>query len=442
MAYSKKLSEFLHSKGVSEGDCIRVEKEGVVYEGLLMPRATGDEDALVIKLDSGYNLGVSISSSTEVKKLSSAKRAKAEEKHGKVFSQKKGLPKIALVTTGGTIVSRVDYSTGGVSTLTNPEDLIRQFPDLLEACNLRKIVSPFTLMSEDFVPRDWIALAKTVFAELKESDGVIVTHGTDNLGFSAAMLSFMISTNKTIALVGAQRSPDRGSFDGAMNLVCAAHFIAKGKYPGVCLVMHGSSSDDYCFAHKGTKVRKMHSSRRDAFQSINSLPLAKIYLDGRIEYKTFESTPVEEKLDAVFEDKVALVKAYANSDPEFLDFFVEKGKKGIIIEATGLGHVPTNTPKSWIPHVKRAIDKGVFVGITTQTLYGKVNPFVYSNLRKLSETGAVFLKDGLPETMLMKLGWVLAHKWSVKEKMLENVCGEFNERLKDSEFNAADEKEY
>ena len=434
MVYSKKLLELLKAKGVSEGDRIRVEKESAVYEGQLMPRATGDESALVVKLDSGYNLGVSLSEKTVLVKLQHAKASHAAEER-KPLPHHKGLPKITLVTTGGTIVSRVDYSTGGVSTLTNPEDLIRQFPDLLEACDLRKIVSPFTLMSEDFTPHDWINLAKSVWGELKESDGVIVTHGTDNLGFSAAMLSFMISTSKTIAFVGAQRSPDRGSFDGAMNLVCAAQFISKSKYPGVCLVMHGSSSDDYCLAHKGTKVRKMHSSRRDAFQSINSLPLAKIYSDGRIENEAFEPAPAEEKLDAVFEDKVALVKAYANSDPEVLDFFVEKGKTGIIIEATGLGHVPANTPKSWIPHVKKAVDKGVFVGITTQTLYGKVNPFVYSNLRKLSEAGAVFLKDGLPETMLMKLGWVLAHKnWNAKEKMLENLRGEFNERLKDSEF--------
>ncbi|MEM4254718.1 MAG: Glu-tRNA(Gln) amidotransferase subunit GatD [Candidatus Norongarragalinales archaeon] len=435
MNYSKRVLDFLKANGVSEGDRIRVEKEGVVYEGLLMPRATGDENALVLKLDSGYNLGVGISEKTSLQKLSH--KATSPYAEFKLPPAKKGVPKISLVTTGGTIVSRVDYATGGVSALTKPEDLVKQFPDLLEACNLHKIVSPFTVMSEDLTPKDWIALAKTVFAELKESDGVIVTHGTDTLGFTAAALSFMISTGKTVALVGAQRSPDRGSFDGALNLVCAAHFIAKAKYSGVALVMHGSSSDDFCFAHGGTKVRKMHSSRRDAFQSINALPLAKITAGGDVEEKNFTEVKVEGKLDAVFDERVALVKAYPNSEPDVLEWLVEKKKtKGVIIEAMGLGHVPTNAPKSWIPHVKKAVDKGIFVGITTQTLYGKVNPFVYSNLRKLGDVGAVFLKDGLPETMFVKLGWVLAHNdWNVKEKMLENLRAEFNERLLDSEFN-------
>ena len=202
--------------------------------------------------------------------------------------------------------------------------------------------------------------------------------------------------------------------------------------------MHGSSSDDFCYAHKGTKVRKMHSSRRDAFQSINDSPLAKIYADGRIEDKTFSEKTVEEKLDAVFEEKTALVKAYPNSDPSILDFLAEKNR-GIIIEAMGLGHVPTNSAKSWIPHVKKAVDTGVFVGITTQTLFGKVSPFVYSNLRKLSDAGAVFLEDGLPETMFVKLGWVLGHKnWVAKDKMLENFRGEFNPRLRDAQFKKLD----
>ncbi|HIH20478.1 TPA: Glu-tRNA(Gln) amidotransferase subunit GatD [Candidatus Micrarchaeota archaeon] len=434
MAYSKKLLDFFKAQGIKEGDRVRAEKGGIVYAGMLMPRAAGDENALVLKLDSGYNVGVSFSEKMVLEKLP-AKSVAVKAEKPVAAKHKAGLPKLAIVATGGTIVSKVDYKTGGVYALEKPEELIRQFPDLLDACELRKISSPFTVMSEDISSANWIALAKEVSKELKESDSVIVTHGTDALGYSAAALSFMIATNKTVALVGAQRSPDRGSFDGAMNLVCAAHFASKAHYPGVAVVMHGSSSDDFCYAHKGTKVRKMHSSRRDAFQTINGKPLAKIYSDGRIEEMAFEAKKAEEGLDAVFEEKVSLIKAYPNSDPAILDWLIENGNRGILIEAMGLGHVPTNGPKSWIPHVAKAVDKGVFVGITTQTLYGAVNPLVYSNLRKLSEAGAVFLEDGLPETMYVKLGWVLAHpKWNAKEKMLENLRGEFNPRLKDSDF--------
>ena len=434
--YSKAVLDFLKKHGAAEGDRVRVENSGVVYEGTILPRAPGDENALVLTLASGYNVGISISEKTSLEKLPAKKHAIAE-KHEHAPHAKKGLPKLSLVATGGTIVSKVDYSTGGVSALTKPEDLVKQFPDLLEACELNKIVSPFTVMSEDISPGQWVELAKAVHSELKNSEGVLVTHGTDTLGFTAAALSFMLSTHKTVVLVGAQRSPDRGSFDGSLNLVCGAHFAAKSHYAGVAVVMHGSSSDDFCYAHKGTKVRKMHSTRRDAFQSINDTPLAKIDYSGNIErlnQLAFAWKPSSEGVDAVFEEKIALVKAYPGSDPSVIDWSVEKGNKGIIIEAMGLGHVPTG-PKSWIPHVKKAVEKGIFVGITTQTLYGKVNPFVYSNLRKLSEAGAVFLEDLLPETAYAKLGWVLAHKeWNVKEKMLENLRGEFNPRLHDSEF--------
>ncbi|MFH0922482.1 MAG: asparaginase domain-containing protein, partial [Candidatus Micrarchaeota archaeon] len=248
-------------------------------------------------------------------------------------------------------------------------------------------------------------------------------------------LSFMISSNKTVAITGSQRSPDRASSDVSMNLVCSALFATKSKFPGTAMVMHGSSSDDFCFAHRGTKVRKLHTSRRDAFKSVNAKPLAKIFADGRIEEKNFEERQVEEKLNAVFDDKVALVKAYPGSDPAILDFLAEKNK-GIIIEAMGLGHLPTRE-KSWLPNVKKLVDKGIFVGISSQTVFGRVNPLVYSNLRLVADAGSVFLEDLLAETADVKLGWVLAQSKSfeeTKEMMLKNVAGEFNARLAPEDF--------
>jgi len=432
MAYSKKLADLLKAKGIEEGEGIRVDKSGIIYEGMLLPHSARSEDVLVVKLKSGYNAGVKFDEKTKIEKIAFEKPTQEKPR---AITQKAGLPKIALVSTGGTIASKVDYNTGGVKAAVKPDELLESFSDVLEVASIAKISAPISEMSEDLQPKHWIALAKDVWKELKSAEGVVVTHGTDSMHFTSAALSFMISSNKPVVITGAQRSPDRPSSDTSMNLVCAAHFATKSKFPGAAIVMHGSSGDEFCLAHRGNKVRKLHTSRRDAFKSVNAKPLAKIFADGRIEEKTFETQAREEKLNAVFEDKVALVKAYPGSDPAMLDWLGEKNK-GIIIEAMGLGHVPTKE-KSWLPHVKKLVDKGVFVGITSQTIFGRVNPFVYSNLRLLADTGAIFLEDLLSETAYVKLGWVLAQAKTLeetKEMMLQNFAGEFNARLSQEDF--------
>jgi glutamyl-tRNA(Gln) amidotransferase subunit D len=303
---------------------------------------------------------------------------------------------------------------------------------------------PFTLASEDMNHSHWQQIAELAAKELnKGRRGVIVTHGTDTLHFTAAALSFMLKNlSKPVAIIGAQRSPDRGSFDGILNLICGGYFVGHSNIGEVAVVMHGSSSDDFCLAHRGTKARKMHTSRRDAFRSINNLPLARIWPNGKIEvmnenHRKFEDRKVE--ADTSFEPKVAMVKFYPGSDPGIIDYYVDNDFKGIIIEATGLGHVATGesgtseneTIKSlsWIPHIKAAVDRGVVIVITSQTLYGRVHPFVYRNLRLLYEAGAVFGEDMLPETAYIKLGWLLGHEKNiekVKNLMLTNLAGEIS----------------
>lgn len=223
-----------------------------------------------------------------------------------------------------------------------------------------------------------------------------------------------------------------------MNLICSAHAaISNIAEVGIC--MHGSTNDNYCLFTRGTKVRKMHTSRRDAFRPINDLPLAKIWPNGRVditnEYRKRSEGKV--KADTAFEEKVALVKAYPGSDPDYLKFFIDKKYKGIVVEATGLGHVPTQAKKSWIPGVKKAVQKGIPVVITSQTLYGRTNPNVYSHLRTLAEAGAIFGEDMLPETAYIKLGWVLGHTKKiekVREMMTKNLVGEISERTDSEAF--------
>jgi glutamyl-tRNA(Gln) amidotransferase subunit D len=424
---------------MNTGDLIRVKTKKREYSGILIPRPGLAEDThLVLKLDNGYNIGIpkdSIVSSEVVGKAGERPKKQTTE-----FDKTKS--SISIISTGGTITSEVDYKTGGVFPSETAEELLGKVPELAKYVSIKNLVTPFNLLSEDMNSAEWGKIAEAVAKELNSgAEGAIVTHGTDTLHYTAAALSFMLrKLNKPVAVVGAQRSSDRGSFDGAQNLLCAAHYCLSD-IAEVSIVMHGTSDDDYCIASRGAKVRKMHSSRRDAFRPINDSPLAKVFPDGNLiientDHNSRSSGKVE--LDNKFEEKTALLYSYPGAKPEILDSLVSKGYKGVVIAGTGFGHVvtqPIDKKNSWLPSIKKAVNKGVFVGITTQTFYGTTDPYVYAAGRLMQDAGAVFLKDMLPETAYVKLGWVLGHKnWNAKDKMLENIAGEMAEKINPKAF--------
>jgi len=294
------------------------------------------------------------------------------------------------------------------------------------------------MASENMSSREWKKIAKLAAELLNDAEikGIIITHGTDTLHYAASALSFFLKNlSKPVVFTYSQRSTDRASSDAALNLQCAAQAAISG-IAEVMIVGHASTNDDFCYAMPATKVRKMHSSRRDAFRCINSTPIAKIF-PGKIEilsqHKKRNNSKV--KLDAAYEDKVALVKFYPGMSPDIIDCY-EKNCRGIVIEMTGLGHLATKEARyNLIPKLKQAIKKGIIVCAAAQTLYGRLNPLVYSPGRELQKIGIIYLEDMLPETALVKLGWVLAHKeWAknrekIKEKMLENISHELNPKL-------------
>jgi len=418
------------------GDRVRIITDEEEIEGILMPRpAILDKDITVIKLDNGYNIGVD---NKRVKKTELIEKYIQKKKRKSKVKFNKDLPTVAILSTGGTISSRVDYRTGGVYADYTAEDFIEMCPELEGIANVKakKIMS---VMTEDMGSKEWIDIAKEVEKELNNNiDGVVITMGTDTLHFASAALSFLLKDlNKPVVITASQRSIDRGSSDAFMNLSCAVTAAAKFNAAEVMSCLHGTTNDDYCLLIKGVKVRKMHTSRRDAFRPINELPLAKIFNDGKIEvvnndYRKKSNSKV--KAVKEYEDKVALVQVYPGMEPEIIDFYVNKGYKGIVIAATALGHVPTlNQKYSLIPGLKRAIDKGVPVVIASQALYGRVHPYVYTNLRKLSmELKCIFAEDVLPEVAYVKLGWILGHTKDlakVRGMMLTNYHGEINKRI-------------
>jgi glutamyl-tRNA(Gln) amidotransferase subunit D len=441
--YSVQIQKAL--KGIRIGDRVSITKGKQTYEGLLMPRSElGDINCIVLKLGSGYNVGIRCERGVKIKKVRKPESKEIEEEvkfelgkeHFKELKFDTKKPKVALIMTGGTIVSRVDYRTGGVYALEKPQELLTNIPELKSIVNIEDVLTPFKKMSEDFNYKDWQKLAILTAKEINKNQGVIITQGTDTLHFTSAALSFMLKNlYKPVVLTAAQRSSDRGSSDAFMNLICSAYTaISDIAEVGIC--MHGSTDDHYCHFIRGTKVRKMHSTRRDAFRSINEMPLAKVWPDGKIDIlnKNHKKRNNDGKVvaDIKFEPRVALLKAYPGSESEILEFLVKKGYKGFVIEGTGMGHVPTSAEKSWIPAIKKLIKDGIPVVIAPQTIYGRINTNVYTNLRILyNEAKAIPAEDMLPETAYVKLGFLLGHTKDldkIREMMLTNIVGEITER--------------
>jgi len=420
------------------GDYVEIHLTKLIYEGILLESPETEKGVVLLKLDSGYNIGFNKKDILKIVLMKKAKEKSSEHVEIKKNSEKSN---VALVITGGTIASILDQKTGGVHALQKPEDFFKFYPELFNKVNITKVEIPFMKMSEDMDPKDWQKIARVVVDLLNDSNikGIIITHGTDTLHYTSSALSFFIrDLNKPVVLTYSQRSIDRASSDADLNLQCAA-VAAISDIAEVSLVGHASSNDDYCYAMPGTKVRKLHTSRRDAFKVVNAKPFAKIFPDKieRIsEWKLRNKNKA--KLDAKFEEKVALIKIYPGQDPEILDYYVKKKYKGIVLELTGLGQAPTRKARnSWTQKIKEVQQKGIIVCAVSQCIFGRVDPLVYSNGREILETGVIYLEDMLAETAYVKLGWVLGHEdWTknkkiVREKMLENFSNEINYRLED-----------
>lgn len=427
MSYSDSLSKTLDSLGITEGTRLTVERDGRTYTGTLMPHHEfSAPDVLILKMKSGYNVGVRITPDTNIQVLDKPVEGSRKEEE---VEFRKGLPKLVLIGTGGTIASYVDYRTGAVHPALSTSDMINAVPEIREIANIDATVL-FSIFSENMNVENWQKLAQEVADQLNNgADGVIIPHGTDTMGYTAAALSFMLGdVSKPVVLVGAQRSSDRPSSDASSNLMACARFCTKADRAGVYVVMHDTSGDDSFAVHVGSRVRKMHTSRRDAFHSINAVPIA--HLDDKGKMEVFSDGPkvtgdkVIAKVD--MERSCALLQYYPGMDPQlFEDVFMRC--KGIVISGSGLGHVNENM----IPLIKRACDNGTVVVMTSQCLNGRTNLNVYNTGRDILSAGAITVLDMLPETAYVKLMWVLANTSSVdeaKEMMKTPLAGEMSDR--------------
>ena len=428
--YKGEALKFLKKAGAEIGDIIRITKNGETYEGILIPRSEyGDEKHIIIKLKSGYNVGVRVDPTTHVEKVGAG--VKPTFTPPALPKQKPGLPKVAIVSTGGTIASRVDYRTGGVRPALSASDLYSVVPELSEIAIVDTEIL-FSLYSENITPKHWSETAKNVAKHIENGvAGIVVAHGTDTLGYTAAALSFALQDLPVpVIMVASQRSADRPSSDAATNLIGAIKAAATTPFAEVVIAMHETISDTSTVFHRGTKVRKCHTSRRDTFRSINATPLARTE-NAQItmlveDYK--ERNPSRKlNLKPNFDEKVALVKFHPSLNPQIIEWYIDKGYRGIILEGTGLGHVGNYC----LSAIRKATKNDVIVAMTSQCIWGRLGMNVYDTGRDLLAMGVLPLEDMLPETALVKLMWVFGQTTNIEEAkrlLTENIAHEISPR--------------
>ena len=415
--------EFLKKNQISVGNTVKITSDMITFVGIIMPRYEhGDDKHVVLKLNSGYNIGLEIEKINNVEKIQSPEEI--IEKNEKI-EKTEGLPKILLLSTGGTIASKVDYRTGAVTPVLTAEELNSSVPELSKITNIdaKAVLSEY---SENIMPEHWLQIAEKINGYARSDYlGIIIAHGTDTMHYTSSFLSFALAGFPIpVVLVGSQRSSDRASSDAALNLIGAVKFITKVSAKGVYVVMHQDENDDTIACHLGTRVRKNHTSKRGAFQTVGGNP-AFIITEDQIQknitgdfFKTDEFRP-RIKLDT----NVALIKYHPGYDPKLLDQIIEMGYKGIIFEGTGLGHIGNTMYEG----VKKANERGIFLGMTSQCIDGRVRMTVYESGRDQLDLGIIPLENMIPEVALVKAMWTIGNFETldeIKKVMLENISSE------------------
>ncbi len=428
MARKEYIKEKLDKGKIETGDKIKIETKKVVRKGTLMPHHEfSDEKIVTIKLDNGYNIGLEITKDT---KISLLKKNKKIAKKPKKIPFDKNKPTVSVISTGGTIACYVDYRTGAVHPASSARDLAFSVPEIFEICNLKTQVA-FQILSENIEVDHWKKLAEKVANQLNNgAKGVIVPHGTDTLGYTSAALSFMLKDlSGPVVLVGSQRSSDRPSSDAPLNLIASATVASKTDIGEVVAVMHSTTSDNRMDIHRGTKVRKFHTSRRDAFKTVNDIPIG-FFEEGKIKFnKNYrKKTKVKTNLKTDMEKDVSIIYYYPGLKPEDIP-----EKKGIVLVGTGLGHIS----EKLIKRIKELSDKGTIFVMTSQCFFGRVDMSVYSTGRDLIKAGIIPLEDMLPETAFVKLMWALGNydkRKEIEKIMKKNIAGEITDRTRSDVF--------
>lgn len=428
--YKGKSLSLLKEYKVNVWNEVRVETIDCTHYGIILPRSEGsDENHIVVKLRTGYNIGINVNKIKNIELLGTAEIQPIIPKKEIPYDPRK--PDVKLLSTGGTIASRLNYRTGAVVPAFEPDELYAFVPELSNYCNLTT-EKLYSVLSEDIGPNEWLGIANAVARDIEQGyQGIVIAHGTDTMHYTSSILSFMIQNPPVpIVMVGSQRSSDRPASDAPLNLIYSVKAAAESDIAEVVVCAIGPISDSYGILHRGTRVRKMHSSHRSTFRTIGDIPLAIVDKEKIVPLRKDYNKRRKERnfnLQISFEEKVALIYYYPNMKPDIIEALIDNGYKGIVIAGTGLGHVN----KQIYPALKKAHEKGIFILMTVQTLWGYVQMYVYETGRNIMSLGVIPGENMLPEVAYMKLCWTLGQTTDpeqVKEIMLTPIAGEITDR--------------
>ena len=418
----------------------------VEHEGyLLHPVKKG---YITLKLVNGYNISfpeesIINKSILETVPVSDSKLEKT--------TQNTDLPHVTIIHTGGTIASKVDYTTGAVVARLEPDELLEANPELAKQACI-SVIRLGNMWSDDMRPQHWNSILKASEEAFNSgSVGVVICHGTDSMHFSSSAVAFGWAANGgippgRIAFTGSQRSSDRGSSDSSENLLAAVHWAAYGpKVNGnigdsTVVIMHETTADGICGVFSGVGVRKMHTSKRNAFKPINNQKLASIKIEREnveieLGEKWQKSNREVNKKPSLYDCNLKFTHLMSNAhlQPEIIDFIKEKGHSGIIFHGMGLGHLPIEDPLNDAPEnlevaksIKNYVDSGGVVLMVGQCINGPINMDVYSKGRNQQDLGIIGHQSTTPpDTASVKLHWILSNNSEEIHSLIsKNLCGE------------------
>jgi glutamyl-tRNA(Gln) amidotransferase subunit D len=366
--------------------------------------------------------------------------------------QDESLPLVHLIHTGGTIASKVDYKTGAVSARFEPDELLDAVPELRSIARIHA-VKLGNMWSDDIRPRHWNRMLKATEEAFAEGAvGVVITHGTDTLHYTAAAMSYGWAgqggrPSGRIVLTGSQRSPDRGSSDAAENLIAAVHWAANGPAPSgygdaAVVVLHADSSDGRCAVLPGCASRKYHSSRRGAFKAINQDPIAHILVNrdnATIEFvePRGHDARIETESPTYFDESIRIAEFSAGPHlhSDLVQAAIDSGYDALYFHGTGLGHLPIHDPENDSPEniklrftLEDYCKSGGIAILTTQAIHGPINLDVYSKGRDQQEIGIIGHGSLCPPSSgLVKLHHLLSvdgGRDAIAAGWDEDLCGE------------------
>jgi len=440
--YRSSTLNWLKANNLEVWDEIEIKKGATKLKGVILPRnELADPRFVSIKLPTGYNIGFNPEDIQLVKKYSHSKGEYQIPKREIIQNPESAF--IPILGCGGTIASRLDYQTGGTIPALTPEELFSSFPEIADLARIETQLL-FDIFSENITFTHYVDILTAIETTImnKNPQGIVLTHGTDTMAYTAAALTFAI-TNSPIPIVitGSQRSSDRPSSDAFFNLYNSVFYATSPQaIKGVVVIIHEGSSDTSSAIHKGIRVRKMHSSRRDTFRTIGESPVGRI-TEGKIQYfseakKYIDLCKTKKNEDLIiskkFEERIGLIYHYPGIQSELIEHYINTGYKGIVIAGTGLGHVSTYL----LPMIRKAVDNDIIVVMTTQCLHGFTGLSVYESGRLLKAAGVIPL-NMLPEIAYIKLAYLLGnfHKIDKIKKLLKtNLKGEILQRERFQEF--------